>query len=62
MSLDVHDFGFAYPGGAPVLRDVSFTLARGRRLAVIGANGSGKSTLARCLAGWEETGLSLIHI
>lgn len=56
MSLDVHDLGFAYPGGAPVLRDVSFTLAPGRRLAVIGANGSGKSTLARCLAGWEETG------
>ena len=56
MSLDVRDLGFAYSGGAPVLRDVGFTLVPGRRLAVIGANGSGKSSLARCLAGWEETG------
>lgn len=56
MSLEVRDLGFAYPGGGPVLRDIGFALAPGRRLAVIGANGSGKSSLARCLAGWEETG------
>ena len=36
-----------------VLEDASFTLARGERVALIGANGAGKSTLARILAGIE---------
>lgn len=39
---DVH---FEYVAGEPVLRGVSFELAKGRTVAVVGATGAGKSTL-----------------
>jgi ABC-type glutathione transport system ATPase component len=38
------------PRGHAALREVSFCLARGRVLGLVGASGAGKSTLARCLA------------
>ncbi len=41
---------FAYEVGAPVLKDVSFTISPGERLAIVGPTGSGKSTLIRLLS------------
>ncbi|MRG60027.1 ATP-binding cassette domain-containing protein [Agromyces sp. CFH 90414] len=38
-------------GGEPVLHDVSFALAPGEVVAVLGANGAGKTTLLRTVAG-----------
>ncbi len=40
-------------GPTTALREVSFTVGRGERLAVVGANGSGKSTLLRLLHGLQ---------
>jgi ATP-binding cassette subfamily B protein len=40
---------FAYPGGPPVLHDVSLGIDAGTRIAVVGETGSGKSTVAKLL-------------
>ena len=48
--LQVEGLGAGY-GPIRVLDDVSFSLAPGRVLAVLGANGAGKSTLAKTIQG-----------
>jgi ATP-binding cassette subfamily B protein len=47
----VDSVGFRYPETeAPVLTDVSITVADGERLALVGPTGAGKSTLAKLMA------------
>ncbi len=61
MRLEVIDGSFCY-GKRPVLRDISFAVASGEVLAVLGSNGIGKTTLLRCTMGlleWES-GCTLI--
>jgi branched-chain amino acid transport system ATP-binding protein len=41
-------------GATVVIEDVSFSLARGRALAVLGRNGVGKTTLMRTIAGHAD--------
>lgn len=41
--------GWAPPGGAPILRDITFEVPQGQMLAIVGANGAGKSTLLRMI-------------
>ena len=49
-SLEVDSVAFAYPSAAPLLRDVSFTVAPGRTVALVGATASGKSTMTTLLS------------
>ena len=42
------------PGTKRVLDNISFTIERGDRIALVGANGAGKSTMIRLLSGLEQ--------
>ena len=50
MSIEVKNLSFSY-GNRQVLRDISFSVGKGRLLSVLGPNGVGKSTLFRCILG-----------
>ncbi|MCL2125453.1 MAG: ABC transporter ATP-binding protein/permease [Oscillospiraceae bacterium] len=51
-SVEFRDVTFSYPGAKePVLKSVSFSIAPGERLALVGENGAGKSTIVRLLCG-----------
>jgi ATPase subunit of ABC transporter with duplicated ATPase domains len=47
----VSNLAYAHPGGDLLFSDVSFKIAPGQHVGLVGANGVGKSTLFRILAG-----------
>ncbi len=49
--LDVGAVSFSLPDGRPLLREVTFRVGDGAKVALIGPNGTGKTTLLRILAG-----------
>jgi manganese/iron transport system ATP-binding protein len=60
--LEVENISVAY-GDKTILKDVSFQVPHGARIAVVGPNGAGKSTLFKALVGLLplQSGRILIH-
>jgi len=53
---------FGYYKDDPILRDVSFKIAPGEKLAVVGSTGSGKSTLIRLLVRFYDFDSGMIFL
>ncbi|MFM2449635.1 MAG: Toxin translocation ATP-binding protein [Pseudomonadota bacterium] len=53
--LELRDVAFAYSQGeAPVLQNLSLSIARGESLAIVGPSGCGKTTLLKVMLGIHE--------
>ncbi|MBS4224977.1 energy-coupling factor ABC transporter ATP-binding protein [Lederbergia citrea] len=62
--ISINNISFKYDGQESyALKDVSFSIAKGEWLAVVGHNGSGKSTLAKILNGLQfpESGAVMVE-
>ena len=49
--VDVNGISFSLPDGRVLLRDVSFRVGDGAKVALVGANGAGKTTLLKVVIG-----------
>jgi energy-coupling factor transport system ATP-binding protein len=64
-AIRAENLTFSYirgPKAKNVLRDISFEVRKGERIALIGKNGAGKSTLARLICGIDRPDTGVIYI
>ncbi len=60
--IEFKDINFAYHSERPILKNLSFKVAAGEKVAIVGASGSGKSTIARLLFRFYDVGSGQILI
>lgn len=60
--LQFDEVSFGYQASRPILRQLSFRVAAGTKVAVVGASGAGKSTLARLLYRFYDVSAGSIRI
>ena len=53
--LKLEQISFAYQENHPILKNISLSISKGQRLAIVGKNGAGKSTLAKAICGFITT-------
>lgn len=54
---------FRYPGSdRDTIHDISFTMHKGERIAIVGLNGAGKTTLVKLMAGFYEPTAGQIRV
>lgn len=49
--IKVERLSFSYDTGEEILKEISFSINKGEKVAIVGENGAGKSTLVKCLLG-----------
>lgn len=52
--IEIKNVTFRYGNRKPVLKNISFTIPKGKKVALVGASGSGKSTIAKLLLKYYE--------
>ncbi|MDD7987005.1 ABC transporter ATP-binding protein [Lentisphaera marina] len=63
QKIEIKNLSFSYINNKNTLKDISFSMEKGKTYALVGASGSGKSTLADLICGFQKasTGEILIN-
>jgi cobalt/nickel transport system ATP-binding protein len=60
--IDARCLSYAYDDGTEALREVSLSIGKGERVAIVGPNGAGKSTLLHILAGLKPSSCGTLRL
>ncbi len=62
LDVEFESVSFSYDGQRQILKDVSFKIKAGQKVAVVGASGAGKSTLAKLLFRFYDPTSGVIRV